>query len=64
MAGARYRPNPKFINRNGYSFSFRAVLEPGGLSFMPTQTIVVTTEVIDALGGKATKRVIISAVSK
>ena len=31
---------------------------------MPTQTIVVTTEVLDALCGKATKRVIISAVSK
>lgn len=44
MAGARYRLNPKFINRNGYSFSFRAVLEPGGPNFMPTQTIVVMTE--------------------
>lgn len=64
MAGARHRPNPKFINRNGYSFSFRAVLEPGGPSFMPTQTIVVPTEVLDALGGKATKRVITGAVSK
>ncbi|MCI1189980.1 YdeI/OmpD-associated family protein [Hymenobacter sp. DH14] len=37
---------------------FRAVLEPGGPSFMPTQTIVVPAEVLDALGGKATKRVI------
>ncbi|GAA4039816.1 hypothetical protein GCM10022409_27020 [Hymenobacter glaciei] len=37
---------------------FRAVLEPGGPSFMPTQTIVVPIEVLEALGGKATKRVI------
>ena len=38
---------------------FRAVLEPGGPSFMPTQTIVVPAEVLTALGGKATKRVIV-----
>ena len=38
--------------------TFRAVLEPGGPSFMPTQTIVVPAEVLAALGGKATKRVI------
>ncbi|SFQ38788.1 YdeI/OmpD-associated family protein [Hymenobacter arizonensis] len=37
---------------------FRATLEPGGPSFMPTQTIVVPTEILEALGGKATKRVI------
>ena len=40
--------------------SFRATLEPGGPSFMPTQTIVVPTEVLAALGGKATKRVIVT----
>ena len=39
---------------------FRAVLEPGGPSFMPTQTIVVPAEVLEALGGKAPKRVIIT----
>ncbi|MDB5268659.1 MAG: hypothetical protein JWP58_1699 [Hymenobacter sp.] len=39
---------------------FRAVLEPGGPSFMPTQTIVVPAEVLEALGGKAAKRVIVS----
>ncbi|MDO7848437.1 YdeI/OmpD-associated family protein [Hymenobacter sp. M29] len=38
---------------------FRAQLEPGGPSFMPTQTIVVPAEVLTALGGKA-KRVIVS----
>ena len=31
--------------------SFRATLESGGPSFMPTQTIVVPTEVLTALGG-------------
>ncbi|MBH8569992.1 YdeI/OmpD-associated family protein [Microvirga sp. STS02] len=41
------------------SISFRAVLEPGGPSFMPTQTIVVPAEVLEALGGKAAKRVIV-----
>ena len=40
--------------------SFRATLEPGGPSFMPTQTIVVPAEVLEALGGKATKRVIVT----
>ena len=40
--------------------SFRAVLEPGGPSFMPTQTIVVPGEVLAALGGKAAKRVIVT----
>ena len=40
--------------------SFRATLEPGGPSFMPTQTIVVPAGVLEALGGKATKRVIVS----
>ena len=42
------------------SLTFRAVLEPGGPSFMPTQTIVVPAEVLAALGGKATKRVIVT----
>lgn len=40
--------------------TFRAVLEPGGPSFMPTQTIVVPADVLDALGSKATKRVIVT----
>ena len=38
--------------------TFRATLEPGGPSFMPTQTIVVPAEVLEQLGGKAAKRVI------
>ncbi len=38
--------------------TFRAPLEPGGPSFMPTQTIVVPAEVLGALGGKAAKRVV------
>lgn len=38
--------------------SFRAVLEAGGPSFMPTQIIGVPDAVWQALGGKATKRVI------
>lgn len=42
------------------SIHFRAVLEPGGPSFMPTQTIVVPADVFTALGGKAAKRVIIT----
>ncbi|ALW84082.1 hypothetical protein AUC43_02585 [Hymenobacter sedentarius] len=40
------------------SITFRATLEPGGPSFMPTQTIVVPAEVLEKLGGKAAKRVI------
>ena len=40
--------------------TFRAVLEPGGPSFMPTQTIVVPAEVLAALGGKSAKRVIVT----
>ena len=39
---------------------FRAALEPGGPSFMPTQTIVVPAEVLEALGGKKAKRVIVT----
>ena len=38
--------------------SFRALLEPGGPSFMPTQTIVVPAHVLETLGGKAAKRVV------
>ena len=50
---------------SGYSFglllaffmpvplTFRAVLEPGGPSFMPTQTLVVPADVLAALGGNA-----------
>ena len=40
------------------SVPFHAVLEPGGPSFMPTQTIVVPALALEALGGKATKRVV------
>ena len=39
---------------------FRAVLEPGGPSFMPTQTLVVPAEVLEALGGKSIKRVLVT----
>ena len=42
------------------SVTFRAVLEPGGTSFMPTQTLVVPTEVLTALGGKATRRIMVT----
>lgn len=38
--------------------TFQAVLEAGGPSFMPTQIVVVPDAVWQALGGKATKRVI------
>ncbi|MBJ6110645.1 YdeI/OmpD-associated family protein [Hymenobacter sp. BT523] len=41
------------------SVSFRAQLEPGGPSFMPTQTIVVPADVLAALGGKSAKRVVV-----
>lgn len=43
-----------------FPVSFRAVLEPGGPSFMPTQTVVVPAEVLAALGGNATKRVVVT----
>lgn len=39
-------------------FFFRAVLEAGGPSFMPTQLLVVPDAVWQALGGRATKRVV------
>lgn len=39
-------------------FFFQTVLEAGGPSFMPTQILVVPDAVWQALGGKATKRVI------
>jgi hypothetical protein len=38
--------------------TFRAVIEAGGPSFMPTQLVVVPDEAWQALGGKATKRVV------
>ncbi len=38
--------------------SFRAVLEAGGPSFMPTQVVVVPEAAWQAVGGRATKRVI------
>jgi hypothetical protein len=40
------------------SVSFRAALEAGGPSFMPTQIIAVPDAAWQALGGKATKRVV------
>jgi hypothetical protein len=42
------------------SFSFDAVLEPGGPSFMPTQIIVVPPAVVEGLGGKSARRVIVT----
>lgn len=39
------------------TISFAAQLEHGGPSFMPTQVIVVPPLVLEALGGKSTKRV-------
>ncbi|HEX8329996.1 MAG TPA: DUF1905 domain-containing protein [Hymenobacter sp.] len=42
------------------TLSFRATLESGGPSFIPTQTIVVPADVLAALGGKGTKRVIVT----
>ena len=38
--------------------TFCAVLEPGGPSCTPTQTVVVPAAVLGVLGGKAVKRVI------
>ncbi|MFD1873827.1 YdeI/OmpD-associated family protein [Hymenobacter bucti] len=38
--------------------AFRAVLEAGGPSFMPTQILVVPEAAWQAVGGKATKRVV------
>ena len=38
--------------------TFRAVLEAGGPSFMPTQILVVPEAAWQAVGGKATKRVL------
>ncbi|MBO3270013.1 YdeI/OmpD-associated family protein [Hymenobacter defluvii] len=40
--------------------TFRAVMQPGGPSFMPMQVLVVPVEVIEALGGKAVKRVVVA----
>ena len=40
--------------------AFRATLEPGGPSFMPTQVVVVPAAVLAALGGPATKRVVVT----
>lgn len=37
---------------------FRAPLEPGGPSFMPTQIVAVPSEAVAALGGKKVKRVL------
>jgi hypothetical protein len=40
------------------STTFQAVLEAGGPSFMPTQLVAVPDHAWQAVGGKATKRVI------
>ncbi|MBW3130775.1 YdeI/OmpD-associated family protein [Hymenobacter profundi] len=40
--------------------TFRAVVQPGGPSFMPMQVLVVPVEVVEALGGKAVKRVVVA----
>ena len=40
--------------------TFRAVLEAGGPSFMPTQVVVVPEATWLALGGRATKRVVVT----
>lgn len=40
------------------SIAFEAHLEAGGPSFMPTQVVVVPPLVLEALGGKRTKRVL------
>lgn len=40
------------------SIIFQAVLEAGGPSFMPTQVVAVPDHAWQAVGGKATKRVI------
>ncbi|MBC6610901.1 YdeI/OmpD-associated family protein [Hymenobacter sp. BT507] len=39
--------------------TFRAVVQPGGPSFMPMQVLVVPVKVVEALGGKAIKRVLV-----
>lgn len=40
------------------SFTFQALLEPGGPSFMPMTVLIVPVEALETLGGKALKRVI------
>lgn len=40
------------------SVTFRALLEAGGPSFMPTQIVVVPLVALEALGGKTTRRVV------
>ena len=42
----------------GAAIPFRATLELGGPSFMPTQILMVPAEVLEKLGGKAAKRVV------
>lgn len=43
-----------------FPITFRAVLEPGGPRFMPTQTAVVPAEVLAALGSLGAKRVVVT----
>jgi len=40
------------------SVTFRATLEAGGPSFMPTQVVQVPDHAWQAVGGKATRRVV------
>ena len=55
----RCAPYDVFFIFMSHPIHFHALLEPGGPSFMPTQTIVVPAGVLIALGGKAAKRVIV-----
>ena len=40
------------------SFTFQALLEPGGPSFMPMAILIVPLEVVEGLGGKGVRRVV------
>ncbi len=44
-----------FVTVMSTTLIFRAMLEPDGPSFIPTQTVVVPADVLVALGGKAAK---------
>jgi len=40
--------------------TFRAVVQPGGPSFMPMQVLLVPIEAVAAVGGKVIKRVVVA----
>lgn len=40
------------------SFTFQALLEPGGPSFMPMSILIVPLDVVERLGGKSVRRVV------